>query len=675
MMRKMRRNLPIIILSILYGTGFLYSKGLKDLPKKYRMWLERDVRYIITDRERKAFLKLKTDKQRELFIKMFWKMRDPTPGTPRNEYKEEHYRRLAMAEKLFRDEGKPGWMTERGKYYILLGKPQDIERYDGMGRFYPVEVWYYQGDPAKGLPSQFRLVFYQDPGTFEYKLYYPGIDAPQKLIPTWGGDPFDKMQGYKVIREYAPSLADALMSMIPGEAPSNYSSARSSLILSEIDRSPYEGVNTEYADRIANMKGMVEVEESVVYVPNQSDIQIFRHPMGFYALHFAISPKKFSITSYENKYYAPLEIYAKLVNSKGEGIWENTQKMDLYFTRGQISLLKKSSVEIEGLIPVVEGDYSLIIILKNKASKEFSMIEKKIKIPPMDRLSVLAFDTSNSVKTVSQGVFLKPFLIGRKQFYPYADGIYKTREKVVVYGQINIPENEDPSKISLLLTLSDEDGNIHREIKIPFLGNRLGTFYYSLGNLRPASYTAKLSLYYGNIKLAETTRDFMVTPLVYKPTPFLISKVVDVKEFPEFYHSLATQWFAQGKFDKALAFFKREAKQDPQRAEAFEGMMNCYINLGKKQEALNLFYSSPRRTVNMYFLAGKLLYEEGKINEAISVLNQGYRRNSVDLRIINLLAEAYLSKGNKENARLLLKRSLEIDPNQDIIKKKLESLR
>jgi len=671
-LRKRSFVFPVVLFFL---ASFVFPRGLKDLPKKYRMWLERDVRYIITDKERKAFLKLKTDKQRDLFIKMFWKMRDPTPGTPRNEYKEEHYRRLAMAEKLFRDEGKPGWMTERGKFYILLGKPQDIERYDGMGRFYPVEVWYYQGDPAKGLPSQFRLVFYQDPGTFEYKLYYPGIDAPQKLIPTWGGDPFDKMQGYKIIRQYAPSLADALMSMIPGEAATGYSSARSSLILSEIERSPYEGVNTEYADRIANMEGLVEVEESVIYVPNQTRLDLFRHPEGFYALHFAISPKKFSITRYDDRYYAPMEIYAKLVNKKGEGIWESTQPLELYFSRSQVELLKRSSVEIEGIIPVVPGDYSLVIILKNKSSKEFSLVEKRIRIPSEKELHILALGTSNSLKPRASGLFLKPYSIGRHQFYPYADEIYKTKENVVLYGQVNVPAGEDLSKISLELALVDEDGNLYKKTKLRLQDPKLGVFYYDLGKLKPASYTAKVSLYYAGIKLEEKSTDFMITPLAYKPTPFLISKIVEAKEIPGFYHSLATQYYETGEYQKAISFYQRELRLSPSRPEALEGLMKAYLRVGKPDKALEVFHEATSPTEEMFFLAGRTYYERGELDRAIEILNRGYRRNSVNLKIINLLADVYLQKGNKENARLLMKRSLEIDPNQDIIKKKLEMLR
>ncbi len=662
-------------------TGFIFFlfilsflKSDVNLPKKYKMWLERDVRYIISDKERKAFLKLKTDKERELFIKMFWKVRDPTPGTPENEYKEEHYKRLAIAERLFRDEGKPGWRTERGKFYILLGKPQVVERYDGMGRFYPVEVWYYQGDPSKGLPSQFRLVFYQDPGTHEYKLYYPGIDSPQKLLPSWGGDPFDRMKGYEVMKQIAPSLADALISMVPGEPATNYSSSRSSIILSEIVRSPYEKVNTEYAERILKMKGFVEVEESIIYVPNQNEIKVFYHPFGFYTIHFAVSPEKFSITRFKEKYYAPLEIYAKLMDSKGKTILENTQRMDLNFSPSQILRLKKSTVEIEGVIPAIPGKYSLLLIIRNRSSKEFSLVERFISIPPPDKLSLLSLGISNFYKDSPPVLFIKPFLWGRKQFYPYADSIYKPTDRIVVYGQVNLPSRHDVDKISIEISVKDEDGKYQKTYLLKLSDPKTGIFYFLLGKLPPASYTLTASLHYKGTKIEERSVDFMITPLLYKPVPFMISKIIYHKDFPALYTSLGRQWFAVGDYQKALFHYRKAISLNAKRKDALEGAMKCLINLGKKDEAIRFFQDSPVKTTEMFFLAGKLLYEKEKLREAEEVLRQGYATNSVNLKIINLLADVYMELGMKENAKLLLKRSLEIDPNQDVIKKKLEML-
>ena len=94
----------------------------------YSKWLTQDVAYIISDQERAAFRQLATDEEREHFIEQFWLRRDPTPGTLANEFKEEHYRRIAYANQRFTTgSGLAGWKTDRGRIYITYGPPDEIE--------------------------------------------------------------------------------------------------------------------------------------------------------------------------------------------------------------------------------------------------------------------------------------------------------------------------------------------------------------------------------------------------------------------------------------------------------------------------------------------------------------------------------------------------------------------
>jgi GWxTD domain-containing protein len=106
----------------------------KELASSYRIWLEQDVAYIMTDEERRAFLELGNDDEREQFVEQFWLRRDPTPETAENEYKEEHYRRIAYANDHFAS-GIPGWKTDRGRIYIRFGPPDDIEAHPSGGTY------------------------------------------------------------------------------------------------------------------------------------------------------------------------------------------------------------------------------------------------------------------------------------------------------------------------------------------------------------------------------------------------------------------------------------------------------------------------------------------------------------------------------------------------------------
>ncbi len=126
-------GLSVLLILVLGLSTFPQEKkitfSVKDLPYKYKKWLEEEVVYIISEKERQVFLSLQTDQERDIFIEAFWKQRDPTPNTPENEFKTEHYRRIKFANERFgRETPTPGWKTDMGRIYIILGEPRQIER-------------------------------------------------------------------------------------------------------------------------------------------------------------------------------------------------------------------------------------------------------------------------------------------------------------------------------------------------------------------------------------------------------------------------------------------------------------------------------------------------------------------------------------------------------------------
>src|SRR5437870_7775159 len=127
-----------------------------ELKKAYKDWLDKDVAYIITDEERKAFKKLETDDERERFIEEIWRRRDPDPETDENEFREEYYERITYANAHYAS-GIPGWKTDRGRIYITWGKPDETESHPSGGAYnresyegggststYTFEKWFYR---------------------------------------------------------------------------------------------------------------------------------------------------------------------------------------------------------------------------------------------------------------------------------------------------------------------------------------------------------------------------------------------------------------------------------------------------------------------------------------------------------------------------------------------------
>jgi GWxTD domain-containing protein len=175
---------------------FQQQKELKhELHGAYKRWVDEDVRWIITDQELKAFKSLSNDEERDNFIENFWQRRNPSPDSPENEFKEEHYRRIAYANDHYAA-GKPGWKTDRGHIYIAFGKPDSIDSHPSGGSYerpmeegggetstFPFEVWHYRY--LEGIGENIDIEFVD---TCQCGDYHMTIDRSEKdaLLHTPG---------------------------------------------------------------------------------------------------------------------------------------------------------------------------------------------------------------------------------------------------------------------------------------------------------------------------------------------------------------------------------------------------------------------------------------------------------------------------------------------------------
>src|SRR5580692_1686966 len=156
------------------------KKLQKELETPYKKWLNEDVAYIISNEEKQAWKRLATDDERQQFIEQFWLRRDPTPDTEENEFKEEHYRRIAYANEHYAS-GIPGWKTDRGMIYIKYGPPDEIEDHSSGGTYerpmeegggetstYPFQQWRYRY--LEGIGTNIIIEFVDPTMSGEYHL-------------------------------------------------------------------------------------------------------------------------------------------------------------------------------------------------------------------------------------------------------------------------------------------------------------------------------------------------------------------------------------------------------------------------------------------------------------------------------------------------------------------------
>jgi GWxTD domain-containing protein len=186
------------------------QKAVKqELKGAYKTWLDQDVTYIISDEERKAFKNLSNDEERDAFMENFWQRRNPNPDSPENEFREEHYRRIAYANEHFAA-GKPGWKTDRGHIYISFGKPDSIDSHPAGGYYdrpveegggststFPFEVWTYRYLEGIGENVEVEFVDTCSCGDYHFTINRGEKDALLH-IPTNGATLYESMgQGKK----------------------------------------------------------------------------------------------------------------------------------------------------------------------------------------------------------------------------------------------------------------------------------------------------------------------------------------------------------------------------------------------------------------------------------------------------------------------------------------------
>src|SRR5437762_1307475 len=169
----------------------------KEVETVYKKWLDEDVRYIITDEEKSAFKQLSNDEERDNFIEAFWARRDPTPDTVENEFKEEHYSRIAYSNEHFAA-GIPGWKTDRGRMYIMYGKPDEIEAHPSGGNYerpmeegggststFPFEQWRYRY--LEGVGQEVIIEFVDTCMCGEYHMTMDRSEKDALLYTPGGG--------------------------------------------------------------------------------------------------------------------------------------------------------------------------------------------------------------------------------------------------------------------------------------------------------------------------------------------------------------------------------------------------------------------------------------------------------------------------------------------------------
>lgn len=681
-----QKKASLLIFSLLLASLLFSGQKVKvkDLPEKYRDFLN-FTQYIIRAQERDALLQLSTDRDRDIFIEAFWKQRDPTPGTPENEYKDEHTKRFFYANKQFkRSSPREGWRTDQARFYIILGPPASIERFYGTLDVYPCEVWYYYGDKEKGLPTHFALVFYQKGGAGEFKLYDPVSDGPAALLIHGKEFAVEDYEGmYESLRERAPTLADVSLTMIPGEVPYDYfPSPRNAIILAEIIESPKKDVNPSYATHFLSYRGLVSTEHMTNFVDSEASTALIPDPVtGMNFLHFSIVPKAISIDYYEPKdqYYCNFSLDVSL-RINDDIIFQYSKDFPLYFAPDEIDKIRANGISIEDSFPVVEGSYKLIILLQNSVGKEFSIYEKEISVAEdSKKTQIVGPFVGYRFQDYQTGVHIPFKVIDKKLIVDPKNTLAASDDLSFIFNLVNVTQSlwkegkmkvtikglkkEGPSEKSL--TMRVQDHNYRRMMSIP----------YSIPakEFAPDYYEMKVSLVDKDENIVDEKKaNFIVSPQDAVSHPIARAKVISLSNSFLFHYMLAHQYNKVNALEKADANYEKAYRLKPDYKKGIVEYAHFLVkarNFSKCLELVETLKDDESLKFDYYLIKGRAWMGMGKYEEAIFNLLEGNKIYNSDTALLNALGFCYYQTGQKEQALSVLKASLSLNPGQDEVKK------
>ncbi|MCX8161235.1 MAG: GWxTD domain-containing protein [Candidatus Saccharicenans sp.] len=653
---------------------------IKELTPAHKDWLE-IVTPIITEAEREVFFKLKNEQERDRFISLFWKVRDPNPDTSENEFYREYMERVHFADRYFGiGSSKRGCLTERGYYYLLLGKPRERQVYATQSDIWPMELWFYQGDTKYGLPGYFYLLFYQPEGSGDYRLYYPGIEGPEKLvIPSSSSTQISRNKALEIIKAINAELAKAALSYLPEEQQDGFSSLTSQTIIATIKSLPEKKFPSAYVKNYLSYKDLVEVDYSHNFITSNALARVF--PEGqHYFVHWSIEPDKINFAEVNGVYSATYELTVRLEDLKGQPVFNRTEEVPLRLNREQFQNRSRQRLAFQDLFPVLPGEYKLLILLKNKTARDFTSWETALKVPGTDSGRFLSPLVLYHAASPLQAGRAKAFSFKGQEYLVSARNEFSPTEKLRILCWL-LSDGGLPAETQVQFCLKSLDSGASPDCRTVLLkeilepDNNLRLEPVDLGQVKPGYYRVEISLVDKNRVLETVGENLVILSQPVPTAPWVFGRVHRAMPSPDFLKILASQHFLKGNYQEARKILE-EILSNRDEPESRLLLARTLFALGDYQNSLS---------------AALVVYEATGDREAAKVIALDYSRlkdwaaarNYVDrllaeateISVLNLAAEVYLNLGERTQAIKFLEKSLSLLPDQPSIKSWLDDLK
>jgi len=443
------------------------KKTYKELDNSFKTWLNEDVIYIISPEERTAFLQLATNEEREQFIEQFWLRRSSNPDMPDNDFKEEHYRRIAYANEHFAS-GIPGWKTDRGRIYIIWGAPDEIESHPTGGTYdrpmeegggstttYPWERWRYRY--LEGIQENVELEFVDPSGSGEYHLTMdPSEKDALTNVPGAGLSLMESMGLASKTDRFTRSDGTHLPTSLGGTPASMNEFTRLELY-AKVQRPP----EVKYKDLEALVTSrMVRDQVKFNY---RTDFLKVTNDTVLVPVTVQVPNNQLQFKDKDGVYSAELNIFGRVSTLTGRIVqtFEDPVTRDYPETLYKQSL-KQSSIYQKSL-PLRPGLYRLDVVIKDVNSGNVGAVNTRRAVPRYEdeKLEASTLILADQIEHVpAKQIGTGQFVLGSSKVRPRLDAAFTTADKLGIYLQIyNLKGDEKTHKSNATFQFSVKKGN------------------------------------------------------------------------------------------------------------------------------------------------------------------------------------------------------------------------
>ena len=443
------------------------KKTLKELDTPYKQWLNEDVIYIISPEERQAFLQLDTNEEREQFIEQFWLRRSSNPDLPDNDFKEEHYRRIAYANEHFAS-GIPGWKADRGRMYIMWGPADEVESHPTGGTYdrpmeegggstttYPFETWRYRY--MEGIGENVIWEFVDPSGSGEYHLTMDPSEKDALLhVPGAGLSLLESMGMASKTDRFTRSDGTNLPTSLGG-TPSS---------MDEFNRlEQYSKAFKPPAVKYKDLEAIVtaRIVRDQVHFTYRTDYLKVTNDTVLVPVTVQIPNNQLSFDNKDGVHSATMNIFGRVSTLTGRVVQTFEDPVSRDFPESLFQRSLKLQSIYQKAVPLRPGLYRLDIVIKDVKSGNVGVINTRLQVPRYDddTLEASSLILADQLERVpAKQIGTGQFVLGSSKVRPKLDGEFPSNEKLGIYMQIyNLKPDDKTHKSNATFQYTVKKGN------------------------------------------------------------------------------------------------------------------------------------------------------------------------------------------------------------------------